>query len=274
VRHHDKPIHIEHASLGIIGGLVPDRLRETLAGADDGLTARILYTWPELPPIGPLANGADSEAAQRRITLFRATRHLRHLAMGKDNFDAPAPIVLRLDRDAFALFDEIQRDAKQKSRAAHGLAAGWHGKNPGRALRLALVYELLAWAPRGDIEPAPASVSADSVARAATYLDYASEMLDRVTGGLALTQAEADAAAIARHLKSTRPACMNERELTRRQGFAGHGKPIAAPPRSQCWTMPAGYDARRQPFEAGRAATGRCHPAFRRPRHEPMAAAS
>jgi hypothetical protein len=43
VRYHGEPIRIEHASLSIIGGMVPDRLREVLAGADDGLAARLIY---------------------------------------------------------------------------------------------------------------------------------------------------------------------------------------------------------------------------------------
>jgi hypothetical protein len=55
---------------------------------------------------------------------------------------------------------------------------------------------------------------------AGAYLDYAAGMLDRVTAGLALTQAEADAAMIARHLLATRPVCLNERSLYQTAGFA------------------------------------------------------
>jgi hypothetical protein len=40
VRHHADPIRIEHASLAIIGGMVPDRLREVLAGAWAGVMPR------------------------------------------------------------------------------------------------------------------------------------------------------------------------------------------------------------------------------------------
>ena len=79
-----------------------------------------------------------------------------------------------------------------RAREGSGFAAGWDGKNPGRLLRLALVFELLAWAVRGDAEPA--TVSADAVARAGAYLDYAGDMLHRVTAGLARTESEADAA--------------------------------------------------------------------------------
>jgi hypothetical protein len=150
--------------------------------------------------------------------LLDAAHRLRSLAMGADDHGAPAPIALRLDEDARQLFDEIRRDAMEKARSAHGLAPGWYGKNPGRALRLALVYEILRWGLHGGIEPA--SVSADSVARAGAFLDYAARMLSRVTAGLALGQAEADAAAIARHLLATLPDCLNERQLYQTASFA------------------------------------------------------
>jgi hypothetical protein len=135
-----------------------------------------------------------------------------------DEHSAPAPIALRLDDDARQLFDEIRCDAMEKARSAHGLAAGWYGKNPGRALRLALVYELLRWGLHGDVQAN--TVSADSVARAGAFLDYAARMLSRVTAGLAIGQAEADAAAIARHLLATLPDRLNERQFYQTAGFA------------------------------------------------------
>jgi hypothetical protein len=42
VKHRGEPLRIERTSLAILGGMQPDRLREVLAGADDGLTARFL----------------------------------------------------------------------------------------------------------------------------------------------------------------------------------------------------------------------------------------
>jgi hypothetical protein len=46
---------------------------------------------------------------------------------------------------AFTHFQSQRRIALEKARASRGIAAGWHGKTPARILRLALVYELLAW---------------------------------------------------------------------------------------------------------------------------------
>jgi hypothetical protein len=125
---------------------------------------------------------------------------------------------LRLDPDAFELFDELRREAMERARSSRGLAAGWHGKTPGRALRLALNYELLAWAGSDGTEPRV--ITADSVVRTGGYFDYLTAMLDRVTTGLAIGRAEADAAIIARHILADRPAAFNERALYQRPGWA------------------------------------------------------
>jgi len=217
VRYHGAPVRIERASLAIFGGMVPDRLREALADADDGLAERLIYIWPDPMPIARLVDRGDTEAVARRNSLMVAARRLRTLAMGADERGEPAPHALRLDGDALRLFDELRCDAMARARSASGLSAGWAGKNPGRALRLALVYQMLTWAAQGGVEPA--NVSADAAARAGGYLDYASAMLDRVLGGLAIGRAEADAAVIARHVLATHPSRVNERDLYQTAGF-------------------------------------------------------
>ena len=228
VKFNGVPLRIEHASLAIVGGMVPDRLREALADADDGLPARFIFVWPEPVPIAPLRECGDTDAAERRDKLQKAAERLHALEMGADDHGAPAPRALPLDTDALQLFDEQRQEAMRRARAASGLAAGWHGKNPGRLLRLALVFELLAWAARDDGAPEPASVSADAVARAGGYIDYASAMFERVIGGLAIGRAEADAAQIARHVLAiargapphARLKPLNERTLYQMRGFS------------------------------------------------------
>jgi hypothetical protein len=218
VKNHGAPVRIARTALAIIGGMQPDRLREALAGADDGLAARLTYVWPDPAPITVLTREGSSDALARRDRLRVAARRLYGLAMDSERSGEAAPRIMRLDRDAFALFDELRREAMARARSSRGLAAGWHGKTPGRALRLALVYELLAWAGGDGIEPLV--VSADAMARAGGYLDYLAAMLDRVTVGLAIGQAEADAAVIARHIRADRAGALNERMLYQRPGWA------------------------------------------------------
>jgi Protein of unknown function (DUF3987) len=198
VKFNGVPLRIKHAALAIVGGMVPDRLREALSDADDGLPARFIFIWPRPVPIAPLSNCSAKEAADRRDTLEKAARRLQAPKMGADCHGEPTPIAMRLEDKAFALFDEQRQEAMHQARAASSLAGGWHGKNPGRLLRLALVFELLAWAAR-DGAPEPASVSADAVVRAGGFIDYAAAMFERMITGLAIGRAEADAAQIARH---------------------------------------------------------------------------
>ena len=228
VKFNGVPLRIERTSLAIVGGMVPDRLREALADADDGLPERFIFIWPDPAPIVPLCERGDTDAAQRRNMLDTAATRLHALRMGTDDQGNPTPIALRLDGDAFRLFDQQRQEAMWRARAACGLAAGWHGKNPGRLLRLALVFEYLAWAACDDGATEPASVSADAVARAGGYIDYAAAMFERVIAGLAITRAQADAAQIARHLLAIAQAApphsrlkpLNERNLYQTRGFS------------------------------------------------------
>jgi hypothetical protein len=217
VKHRGQPVRIERASLAILGGIQPDRLREVLEGPDDGLAARFLWLWPEPVPIAPL-NNTDVGASRRRHFLLSAARRLHALAMDGDPAGKLAPRVLWLDSDGLALFDELRREVMMRARSSRGLAAGWHGKTPGRALRLALVYEFLGWV--GDNAAEPDVVSADAMARVGGFQDYAARMLDRITAGLAISQAEADAAVIARHILATHACAINERILYQRPGWA------------------------------------------------------
>ena len=49
----------------------------------------------------------------------------------------------------------------------------------------------------------------DAIARAGAYLDYATMMLERVEGGLAIGRAELDATVIARHLRAAGAATLH-----------------------------------------------------------------
>ena len=225
----DAPVRIDHALVSVIGGLVPDRARDVLADADDGLAARFLLVWPDPVPIAPLNKCDATDAVKRRNLLNQAAGKLRSLKMGADKDGRPTPIAVQLDDDALRLFDEQRQDAMRRSRAASGLAGGWHGKNPGRVLRLALVFELLAWAARDGGLTEPASVSADAMARAGGFVDYAAASFERVTAGLAITQAQADAAQIARHVlaaiaraasRGAQLRRLNERTLYQAAGFS------------------------------------------------------
>ena len=74
VKHRGQPLRIPRTSVGIFGGMQPDRLREALAGADDGLAARFVYIWPDPPPISKLVSEPDEAMRDRRNQLVGAAR--------------------------------------------------------------------------------------------------------------------------------------------------------------------------------------------------------
>jgi Protein of unknown function (DUF3987) len=40
------PVAIDHLLIGITGGLQPDKLVRSFQGDDDGMYARVLFSWP------------------------------------------------------------------------------------------------------------------------------------------------------------------------------------------------------------------------------------
>lgn len=242
-----QPVEVAYASLAILGGMQPDRLREALAGSDDGFAARFLYIWPAPCPFRPLgaSNPADSDA--RKNLLFAAARRLRQLQMEKTGFGVKAKFVPLADTEAF---DVIRRQAMDKARTCHGLIAGWHGKTPARALRLALVSEYLAWA-ASDV-PEPEVITDDAIARAGAFLAYAEKMFERSISGLGISRQENDAALIARHILASTSAQINERQLYQTQGFAHlrdsqRRKEAFAALERMGWIMPASRESKGRP---------------------------
>src|SRR5829696_128525 len=61
---HPLPVIIPRLSIGVLGGVQPDRLADLIHGPDDGLQARFLWLWPEKVAGKGSAKSPD-EACQR-----------------------------------------------------------------------------------------------------------------------------------------------------------------------------------------------------------------
>jgi hypothetical protein len=218
VKHKGVPARVPFASLAIAGTIQPEKLREVFTAPDDGLVARFLFIWPgSIPPRQPGVEGQSQRAAFLQAALAR----LRKLQMNRDTFGESVPEVMRLDIEgALDVLNAVRQEVFEANKRETGLLAGWRGKNPGRLLRIALVIELLKWAASGADE-APTVVSAESIKRAADYLDYATAMTLRSLGELAMTEAQRDAARVARLIKDKRLGKFNPRDLY--QGRVGSG---------------------------------------------------
>ena len=201
-------------SLAIVASVQPDKLQQVFSGPNDGLFTRFLYIFSEPVPPRPPKNQGNKE----RIACLRdAFDRLHSLAWSHDYEGREVPGLLDVENDGVQILQRVREEIYQVTKNTRGILATWRGKNPGRLLRLALVFEFLEWAYSGGAEPT--IVRAESVRRAELYLQYCDLMLERVLGELAYSEAQRDAAALAQYISETKPTRINERDFYRQRGF-------------------------------------------------------
>jgi hypothetical protein len=143
-----KPVRIPRLSIGVLGGIQPDRLRSLLLKADDdGLLARFWPLWPDPIPVKrPTAFGDDDfiESVLARLLSL-------DLVTGEDG--EARPWFVPFGEDARALMDYFRAEVRRWETEAEGLLLSFIGKLPGMAARLALVLAHLDWASSDGDEP-------------------------------------------------------------------------------------------------------------------------
>jgi len=211
----EKPIRVAHLSVGVLGGIQPDRLVDLLKGVDDGLPARFLWCWPEpVPPKRP-ARISDRNGATEALL------RLSHLRLGADDLGQPQPRVLPLADHAKDTFQTWREEHHAESRELVGAVASAWGKAPGQLLRLALVLEHLWWCGRPDGE-SPTAVSVTAINAAAGMIeDYVKPMWGRTYGDAALPERDRLAAVLSRWTAKHRPRTINARKLRRETRLPG-----------------------------------------------------
>lgn len=210
---HPRPIRVPHLSVGILGGIQPDRLTEAFAGADDGLAARFLWTWPEA-----LADFRLSRVSLPSETARTALAQLAGLEMGASERGEPAPVRVRLSGEAEAVLEHFARAALHKGAGASGIMAGAVGKARGHVLRLSMVLQFMWWAGEST-GPAPTEIGPEAVGAAGDLVgDYFIPMAERVFGDAALPKAERLAVTLSRHLREAGAPVFNAREVRRTVG--------------------------------------------------------
>lgn len=213
---HPLPIHIPHLLVSVMGGIQPDKLVDLLYGADDGLTARFLWLWPDpIPPYRPERHGDST-------TALAALRRLVALSLEDDADDGMRrPRVLLLAHDAAELFHEWRQTHYLTEQNITGLLLSSYGKNPGHVLRLALVLEYLWWAIIPE-SPEPTIISKKSIAAAAHLLEnYFKPMAERVFGDACVPEDDRLATTLAHWIVKTRPKIINLRVIRREAKLPG-----------------------------------------------------
>jgi len=149
-----EPLTIERLTIGVMGGIQPDRLKSLLLKSDDdGLLARFLPIWPEPVPVQRPQSWAD-EAFMETALARLAALELVTAADGETR-----PWFVPFTEGACALMDKFRQVVRVWEGEAEGLMLSFIGKLPGLAARLALVLGYLDFVSKDVQEPREIGVS-------------------------------------------------------------------------------------------------------------------
>ncbi|WP_417463045.1 YfjI family protein [Kordiimonas sp.] len=159
-----EPLTIDRLTIGVLGGIQPDRLKTLLFKSDDdGLLARFLPIWPDPAPLRRPRTWADE------LLMERALERLLSLDMVTDDQDETRPWFIPFAEDARGLMDDFRSAVRDWEGEAEGLMLSFIGKLPGLAARLSLVQGYLDWA-AGEAEE-PHEITASEFGRAAHLVE-------------------------------------------------------------------------------------------------------
>ena len=178
------PVHVDWLSIGVVGGIQPDRLRSLLLKSDDdGLLARFLPLWPDPAPIRRPTGQADKGFIEESLA------RLHRLKMATNERDELRPWLVPFSDPARDALDQFRHTARTWEGDAEGLLLSFIGKLPGLSVRLSLILTYLDWlAMHGD---EPLEISADVYSRAAVFIEnYAVPMARRAYADASLSKAE------------------------------------------------------------------------------------
>jgi hypothetical protein len=215
VKDEGKGLRVRHLSIGLLGCIQPDRLKEITRSCNDGLAARIIPIWPENVDCDP---ADESEIQDSRLTEM-AFERLSSLCCD-ENGD---PIAMPLSAAARQIFVPYSRELSRRNRAAEEAAEeisplhGAYGKASGHILRVANILQHLWWAIDifGD-GPPPQELSAEALNAAIQFREeYLMPMQRRVFADAETSVIQEEAIAVALYLNKIQDAVINVRDLRR-----------------------------------------------------------
>lgn len=158
------PVYVSHLSVGVLGGIQPDRLKSLLVKTDDdGLLARFLPIWPNPAPITRPSVGGDDGF------LSAALERLAALEMPADADGSLRPWYVLFTEGAADLLQDFRNAVRNWETGAEGLLLSFTGKLPGLAVRLSLILAYLDFAADGGNEPP--SIGVNHFGRAAHLVE-------------------------------------------------------------------------------------------------------
>ncbi|WP_112310352.1 DUF3987 domain-containing protein [Pseudogemmobacter bohemicus] len=157
------PVWINRLTIGVTGGIQPDKLKTLLMKTDDdGLLARFLPIWPNPAPIKRPEHVPDAAFIES------ALRRLVGLSMVADEDGELRPWFIPFmepTRDHLNDFRLVCRDWEAQH---EGLLLSFIGKLPGMAVRLSLIFAVLDWLAGA---PEVTEISPNHFGRAAGFIE-------------------------------------------------------------------------------------------------------
>ena len=173
-------------SIGVVGGIQPDRLRTLLLKSDDdGLLARFLPVWPDPAPI------QRPRALPDESFIETALQRLHALNMATNERDDFRPWFVSFSEEARDTLHLFQHTVRAWEGNCEGLLLSFIGKLRGLSVRLSLILTYLDWVASDVRQEEPTEINADTFARAALFIEtYALPMARRAYADASLSKAE------------------------------------------------------------------------------------
>lgn len=177
-------VHVDRLSIGVVGGIQPDRLRTLLLKSDDdGLLARFLPLWPDPAPI------RRPKALPDEAFIETALARLHRLSMATNEQDELRPWLVPFSDAARDRLDAFRHAVRGWESEAEGLLLSFIGKLPGLSVRLSLILTYLDWLAGLDMEPI--EIDAATFERSALFIErYALPMARRAYADASLSKSE------------------------------------------------------------------------------------
>lgn len=211
-----EPLTIDRLTVGVVGGIQPDRLKSLLFRADDdGLLARFLPIWPNPAPLRRPQAWADE------ALIDRALARLLALKMVTDEQGETRPWFIPFAEEARSLMDDFRLAVRGWEAEAEGLMLSFVGKLPGLAARLSLVLGCLDHA--ADDAEEPKEITPSEFGRAAHLVEaYVLPMARRAYADAATPKADRAARRLVRIIREQGWRSFTARQVLRldRSGLA------------------------------------------------------
>jgi len=195
------PVHIDRLSIGVVGGIQPDRLKSLLMQSDDdGLLARFIPIWPNPAPIKRPREFGENGFFENALA------KLLSLQMIPEETEAARPWMVPFSEEAKDQLDSFRLKLRGWEAGAEGLLLSYIGKLAGLAVRLSLILAYLDWAAGDGVEPH--DITYEHFDRATTFVEaYALPMAQRAYTDASISKSERGARrliAVIREQKWTR----------------------------------------------------------------------